>query len=75
MTVMEAGSGDLKVDEVGRVRTPAEKRQALLTEFDCSGMSGAQFARFSGVRYPTFMNWVWRDPRGRHFITEVLRVP
>ena len=58
MTVMEAGSEILKVDEVGRVRTPSEKRQALLTEFDRSGMSGAQFARFSGVRYPTFMNWV-----------------
>ena len=58
MTVMEAGSEILKVDEVGRVRTPSEKRQALLTEFDRSGMTGAQFARFSGVRYPTFMNWV-----------------
>ena len=58
MTVMEAGSEILKVDEVGRVRTPPEKRQALLTEFDRSGMTGAQFARFSGVRYPTLMNWV-----------------
>ena len=60
MTVMEAGSEILKVDEVGRVRTPPEKRQALLTEFDRSGMSGAQFARFVGVRYSTLMYWLQR---------------
>jgi hypothetical protein len=58
MTVMEPGSEILKVDEVGRVRTPPEKRQAMLAEFDRSGMTGAQFASFAGVRYPTFMNWL-----------------
>ena len=58
MTVMEPGSEILKVDEAGRVRTPPEKREALLAEFDRSGMTGAQFARFSGVRYPTLMNWL-----------------
>jgi len=58
MTVMEPGSEILKVDEAGRVRTPPEKREALLAEFDRSGMTGAQFARFAGVRYPTLMNWV-----------------
>ena len=47
MTVMESAQ-DLKVDEVGRVRTPPEKREALLAEFDRSGMTGAQFTRFSG---------------------------
>lgn len=58
MTVMEPGSEILKVDEIGRVRTPPEKREALLAEFDRSGMTGAQFARFSGVRYPTLMSWL-----------------
>jgi transposase-like protein len=58
MTVMESGSEILKVDEVGRVRTPPEKRERLLAEFDRSGMTGAQFARFAGVRYPTLMNWL-----------------
>ena len=58
MTVMEPGSEILKVDEVGRVRTPPEKREALLAEYERSGMTGAQFARFSGVRYPTLMNWL-----------------
>ena len=46
MTVMEPGSEILKVDEVGRIRTPPEKREAMLAEYDRSGMTGAQFARF-----------------------------
>jgi hypothetical protein len=58
MTVMEPGSEILKVDEAGRIRTPPEKPEALLAEFDRSGMTGAQFARFSGVRFPTLMNWL-----------------
>jgi hypothetical protein len=41
MTVMESGSSEiLKVDEVGRVRTPPEKREALLAEFDRRGFPG-----------------------------------
>ena len=60
MTVMELASEILKVDEAGRVRTPPEKREALLVEFDRSGMTGAQFARFVGVRYSTLMNWLQR---------------
>jgi hypothetical protein len=67
MTVMEAGSEILKVDEAGRVRTPSEKRTALLAEFDRSGRTGAQFASFSGVRYPTLMNWLQkRRKEGKH---------
>jgi hypothetical protein len=64
MTVMGSGSEILKVDEVGRVRTPPEKRHAMLAEFDRSGMTGAQFARFSGVRYPTLMNWLQKRRKG-----------
>ena len=58
MTVMEPGSEILKVDEVGRVRMPPEKREAMLAEYDRSGMTGAQFARFVGVRYSTLMYWL-----------------
>lgn len=58
MTVMEAGSEILKVDEVGRVRTPSKKREAMLAEYERSGMTGAQFARFVGVRYSTLMYWL-----------------
>ena len=58
MTVMESGSEILKVDEVGRVRTPPERREAMLAEYERSGMTGAQFARFVGVRYSTLMYWL-----------------
>ena len=73
MTVMEPGSEILKVDEVGRIQTPPEKREALLAEYDRSGMTGAQFARFSGVRYATLMYWLQRRRkeagRGQQVIT------
>jgi transposase-like protein len=58
MMVMESGSEILKVDEVGRVRTPPERREAMLAEYERSGMTGAQFARFVGVRYSTLMYWL-----------------
>jgi len=40
----------LKTDTRGRVRVPAERREALLDEFEKSGMSGAKFARLAGRR-------------------------
>jgi hypothetical protein len=47
----------LKRDTAGRVRTPRERREALLTEFDRSGMSGQKFAACAGMKYTTFANW------------------
>lgn len=55
----------LKVDEAGRVRTPREKQEVLLDEFERCGMTGMQFARHVGVKYPTLMNWVQRRKRER----------
>lgn len=55
----------LKVDESGRVRTPREKQERALDEFERSGMTGMQFARHLGVKYPTLMNWVQRRKRER----------
>ena len=46
------------MDTRGRVRVSGERRQAILDEFDRSGVSGAQFARVMGLRYPTFAGWV-----------------
>jgi hypothetical protein len=40
----------LKVDSQGRVRTPAGKREAILDEFERSGMSGPAFAEHVGVK-------------------------
>ena len=40
----------LKTDVMGRVRTPKARRQALLEEFERSGVSGKKFAGLVGVR-------------------------
>jgi DNA-binding transcriptional regulator YiaG len=54
----ESATEILKQDSMGRVRTPSVRREALLSEFERSGMSGAEFAAFVGIKYPTFANWV-----------------
>jgi hypothetical protein len=46
------------------VRTSRERREALLAEFDRSGVSGAQFARLTGIRYQTFIGWLHSRRRG-----------
>lgn len=55
----------LKTDSLGRVKTPAVRREALLDEFERSGLSGAKFAALVGVKYQTFAGWVYRRRRGR----------
>ena len=58
----------LKTDVLGRVRTPTARREALLAEFERSGVSGRKFAGLMGVNYQTFASWVqqWRRQRGEH---------
>jgi len=53
----------LKLDRLGRVRVSAERREALLDEFERCGVSGAQFAKSIGVNYQTFS--AWRQKRAR----------
>jgi hypothetical protein len=48
----------LKQDTRGRVRVSVERREALLDEFEKSGVSGMKFARLVGIKYSTFANWV-----------------
>jgi transposase-like protein len=50
----------LRADTKGRVRTPRERREQLLDEFEQTGASAAAFARIIGVRYSTFAAWVNR---------------
>ena len=54
----------LKRDVVGRVHVSAEQRQAVLTEFERSGLSGPQFARVAGIAYQTFATWRRRQAKG-----------
>ncbi|MEI9999735.1 MAG: hypothetical protein WDO13_11540 [Verrucomicrobiota bacterium] len=53
----------VKVDRIGRIKTPRERREVLLAEFDRSGMSGQQFAKWAGIKYGTFITWVQKRRR------------
>ena len=62
---MNLDSTLLKTDGRGRVRTPEAQWEALLDEFERSGLSGMRFAALHGVKYPSFANWVQRHRRER----------
>lgn len=51
------------LDTKGRVRTSREQRRVILMQFEQSGLSAAQFARQSGLKYSTFALWVQRYRR------------
>ena len=55
----------LKQDGMGRVKTPAARREQLLDEFERSGLSGTKFAAMAGVKYQTFALWAQRRRRQR----------
>jgi transposase-like protein len=48
----------LKTDSRGRVRTPLQRREELVAEFERSGLPATRFAALVGVRYQTFATWV-----------------
>ncbi len=67
MTDMTEAEGErevLRIDSKGRVRTSPERREALLDEFEKSGVSAVKFAALVGVNYQTFIGWV-RNRRRR----------
>ena len=55
----------LKRDKRGRIWMKPKRREALLDEFEKSGLSGAQFARLTGVNYSSFQNWVQQRRKTR----------
>lgn len=65
MTSIIEESEILKLDDRGRVLVPRERREALLEEFERSGLSGAGFARMAGVKYATFASWLAAKKRKR----------
>ncbi len=58
MTDLPSSLEVLKVDTTGRVRTSPERREEIVAAYRRSGMTGRQFAQYSGVKYPTLMSWV-----------------
>lgn len=65
MAGMHCDAEVLKQDASGRMRTPPERRNELLDEFERSGLSGPKFAALVGVKYPTLAGWVIRRKRER----------
>jgi hypothetical protein len=55
----------LKRDALGRIGYPRARREALLDEFERSGLKGAAFARTVGISYPTFANWIQKRRHAR----------
>jgi len=62
---MEQADRVLKQDARGRVWTPPERREAVLDEFEKSGLPAAQFAAHVGVKYPTLASWVQKRRKAR----------
>jgi len=61
--MIKADETVLKTDGLGRVRTPAARRETLIQEFERSGLSGAKFAALTGIKYSTFAGWAQRRRR------------
>ena len=64
-TMGEISAQIFKRDAVARVSYSAERREALLDEFERRGMKGAAFARMAGISYPTFATWIQKRRHAR----------
>ena len=53
----------IKCDRTGRTRYTAEYKAEVLAAFTNSGMSGPDFARQCGIKYPTFASWISKQRR------------
>src|ERR1700749_3179647 len=65
MTSTQSSGQILKTDSLERLRTPRQRKEQLLDEFECSGLSGPKFAQLAGLKYPTFAAWVAKRKRVR----------
>ena len=56
-TAMDNLEGLIRTDRIGRIHVKPEHREALLDKFEQCAMSGLQFAKLHGIKYPTFAHW------------------
>lgn len=68
MTNMMPGQVILKTDARGRVRVPVERREALLDEYEKSGLSAKKFALLVGMKHQTFATWATKRRKQRGMI-------
>ena len=57
------------LDSRGQMRVSRKKREALLSEFDQSGMSGPKFAKRARIKFTKFANWLQKRRRQRNKVT------
>ena len=62
-TITEPVEQILIQDSLGRVRTPRERREVLLEEYERSGMSGIAFAEKYGIKYTTLASWIQKKKK------------
>ena len=55
----------LKRDVLGRVTITKAQREALLDQFERSGLMGKPFAKLVGLNYQTFACWIQKRRRAR----------
>jgi transposase len=65
MDTIPGSEAIIKTDVLGRVKTPAARREQLLDEFERSGLSGCKFAELAGIKYSTFATWGQKRRRAR----------
>ncbi len=53
----ESEGAVIRSDRRGRMLVSADQREALLDEFERSGLSGMAFCKLHGLVYPTFASW------------------
>jgi len=65
MDTIPGSEAIIKTDVLGRIKTPAARREQLLDEFERSGLSGCKFAELAGIKYSTFATWGQKRRRAR----------
>jgi hypothetical protein len=63
MDTIQTSEPIIKTDVLGRIKTPAARREQLLDEFERSGLSGCKFAELAGLKYQTFATWLQKRRR------------
>lgn len=58
-SVTEPTTGTIvKSDRIGRTRYAAQYKQDVLAAYESSSLSGPDFAKQCGIKYPTFAAWI-----------------
>jgi len=63
MDMTQTSEPIIRTDVLGRIKTPAARREQLIDEFERSGLSGCKFAELAGLKYQTFATWVQKRRR------------